>query len=233
MWLIPDPSFWYYHGPKTGFTAFRKDVIKNDQPMLAKIPKLIWRGAVFTNRAVRQALIDAAVDKSWSAVEAFKWGQKGEENKFVSFVDHCQYAMNVHTEGSSWSGRLKYLISCHAVSFVHTLEWTTHFYHLLQSTGPHRNYIAVERDFSDLEAKVDMVMNNAEEAQLIADNAAATFRDRYLTTAADACYWRQLFRAYSTVAFKPTSEELGVPYEWFVYDSHLSEHPYPLLTNLL
>ena len=42
-----------------------------------------------------------------------------------------------------------------------------------------------------------------DEAQRIADNSVATFRDRYSTLASEACYWRELVRQYSTVAFVP------------------------------
>ena len=215
-WMIPDSSFWYYSGPKSGFSTFRKDVIHYDQPILSKIPKMIWRGVVWTNAEIRKPLIEVTANKDWSDVKEIVWQDGKVKDDFVSFLDHCQYAMNVHTEGRSWSGRLKYLISCHAVSFVHELKWTTHYYHLLQATGPRRNYVPVERDFSDLEAKVDMIMSNAEEAQVIADNAVALFRDRYLTPAAEACYWRRLFREYATVSFTPKSKDNGMAFEEFV-----------------
>ena len=35
--------------------------------------------------------------------------------------------------------------------------------------------------------------------QRIADNARSTFRERYLTPAAEACYWRSLFRGWAEV----------------------------------
>jgi len=47
------------------------------------------------------------------------------------------------------------------------------------------------------------LVKNNDEAQRIADNAVRTFRDRYLTPAAQACYWRKLFNAWSTVSFEP------------------------------
>lgn len=44
-------------------------------------------------------------------------------------------------------------------------------------------------------------------AQKIADNAVATFRDRYLTFAAETCYWRKLIRSWREVTDKPITLE--------------------------
>lgn len=41
------------------------------------------------------------------------------------------------------------------------------------------------------------------EAQRIADNSVRTFRERYLTPAAEACYWRRLWAAYASVSESP------------------------------
>ena len=38
---------------------------------------------------------------------------------------------------------------------------------------------------------------------LIADNAVTTFRDRYLTLAAETCYWRRLIEGWNSVAESP------------------------------
>ena len=40
-----------------------------------------------------------------------------------------------------------------------------------------------------------------EEAKRIADNSVKTFRERYLTEAAEACYWRALIRGWAQVSF--------------------------------
>jgi protein glucosyltransferase len=42
------------------------------------------------------------------------------------------------------------------------------------------------------------------EGQRIADNNYKTFHERYLTSAATACYWRRLFAAWASVqGFEP------------------------------
>jgi len=47
------------------------------------------------------------------------------------------------------------------------------------------------------------LLANPEEAQKIADNSVVTFRERYLTPAAEACYWRSLWEGYSKVSEQP------------------------------
>ena len=50
---------------------------------------------------------------------------------------------------------------------------------------------------------MEELLNNPSKSEQIADNSARTFRDRYLTPAAQACYWRQLIRTWATVSFEP------------------------------
>jgi hypothetical protein len=115
----------------------------------------------------------------------------------------CRYAMTAHTEGGSYSGRLKFLLNCDSLTVIHDLLWRTHFSHLLEREGPRQNYIAVQRDFADLEEKVEYYLEHPDEAEQIVGNAVATFRDRYLAPAAQSCYLRRLVQGYSTVAETP------------------------------
>lgn len=43
------------------------------------------------------------------------------------------------------------------------------------------------------------LLEHPEKARKIADNSVHTFRERYLTPAAEACYWRRLFEGYGQV----------------------------------
>lgn len=63
-------------------------------------------------------------------------------------------------------------------------------------SGPHQNFVEVERDFSDLEEKVEELLGDEEKAQRIADAGIRVFRERYLTRAAGACYWRRLIKGW-------------------------------------
>ena len=73
----------------------------------------------------------------------------------------------------------------------------------MRSNGPNQNFVEVERDFTDLEAVMKDLLEHPEKAKRIADNSVQVFRERYLTGAAEACYWRALFRAYKQVSFDP------------------------------
>ena len=86
---------------------------------------------------------------------------------------------------------------------IHEREWTAHYYSLLVPDGPKQNFVPVKRDFSDLKTKVQYYLKNTYEAQKVADNAVATFRDRYLTLAAETCYWRRLIHGWRNVAYEP------------------------------
>jgi len=82
----------------------------------------------------------------------------------------------------------------------------------------------VKRDFSDLSDKMDWLLAHPNEAANIARNNVNQFRDKYLTPAAEACYWRRLIEEWATVGFEPSFYELrpdgtrkwrGIPYESF------------------
>jgi hypothetical protein len=82
---------------------------------------------------------------------------------------------------------------------AHKLQFIQHHHYLLIADGPQQNYVEVERDFSDLSEKMEPLVNNTDAAQRIANNSVRTFRERYLTLAAEACYWRSLFDGYASV----------------------------------
>lgn len=68
------------------------------------------------------------------------------------------------------------------------------------------------------------LLANPAEAQRIADNSVATFRERYLTPAAEACYWRSLWEGYAEVSEPQTlwdrktegKKNRGLRYETFM-----------------
>lgn len=106
---------------------------------------------------------------------------------------------------------------------AHKLQYIQHHHYLLVSSGPSQNYIEVERDFSDLSKKIEPLVGDNATAQRIANNSVKTFRERYLTVAAEACYWRQLFDGYGSVWNSTVNlwserdgKERGLRYESFV-----------------
>jgi hypothetical protein len=75
---------------------------------------------------------------------------------------------------------------------------------LFVTEGADQNIVMVERDYSDLDQKMTDLLADPEKARKIAENNAKTFRDRYLTPAAQACYVRKMIHAWADVSdFEP------------------------------
>lgn len=199
VWLIPDFNFWT--SPTSGaFADMQRKARDRDAFITDKVPTAVWRGVRWTNEFVRGALLNITEGKEWADVAEIDWKNK---TSIMNMEDMCKSTFVVHTEGRSWSGRLKYILNCDSVPVVHKLAWAAHYYHLLVPEGPSQNHIPVKADFSDLVEKVEWYLERPEEMQRIADNSVATFREKYTTPAAETCYWRRLFDKWSTVAWPP------------------------------
>lgn len=203
------PDFQFFASPPYAgsFTEMQGRAQAHDGLLGEKIAKAVWRGRTGTNKDVREPLIEATKGRDWADVVETGFGDVEDAPNRISMDNLCKYMFVVHTEGRSWSGRLKYLLNCDSVPIVHKLHWTTEYYSLLKPDGPEQNHIQVERDWSDLERKVKYYLDNPEEAQRIANNAKATVRSRNTSPAAEACYWRNLIRGYRKVAFEPEPYE--------------------------
>lgn len=202
LWTIPDFNFWSYPGVAGSFKDFQHKALQLGGNFASKIPEVVWRGTISYNPELRRALLRQAQGQPWSAIASVDQ-QSSDQAERISIEDHCRYKLAVHTEGTTWSGRLKYLLSCNSVVLIHPLRYMTHIYHLLRSQGPDQNYVAVEADFKDLPGKVAALLEDQKRATRIADSAARTFRDRYATPAAQTCYFRRLFAAWRSVSFEP------------------------------
>ncbi|QKX55251.1 uncharacterized protein TRUGW13939_02343 [Talaromyces rugulosus] len=225
IWLMPDFGYWAW--PEVSISPYRQvrrqiaAVDAEFDNFQAKKKQLVWRGSLNTGREQRERLIEATKNKYWASVRAVDWGdQQSVADNMLPIEDHCRYMFVAHTEGRSFSGRGKYLLNCHSVFIAHTLIWHEAHHAALIASGPDANYVEVKRDFSDLEQKLEYLLDNPEVAERIANNSVRTFRDRYLTPAAEACYWRYLVRKWAEVCdFEPrlydgkTNKLRGQPYE--------------------
>ncbi|KAI9656223.1 MAG: hypothetical protein M1821_004886 [Bathelium mastoideum] len=246
-WVMPDFGFWAWDTDLVGsYEQVRQGIIAQEPDIFDKKPQAIWRGAALAEyNSIRRDLLDVTKDKEWADVREVVWEQVPDDksNHFVKIVDHCNYLFLIQTEGTlldivvtNYSGRLKYLLNCHSVSVIHKREWVENFHHLLVAEGPDQNYIEVERNFSNLPEQIERLLDQPEEIQRIADNSVATFRDRYLTPAAQACYWRRLFWAWSSVSFKPQLYKKVVTIldeEWNITDTKLEWRGEPYQTYLM
>jgi hypothetical protein len=206
VWLIPNFDFWATH-PLGSYQDARERAIEHDVVAVAdKIPRAVWRGTVFARTQtihgnyIRSGLVNATVGKEWADVKG-RNATTGENR--LALEELCDYAMTIHTEGVSYSGRLKYLLNCNALPISHELEWTAQYYHLLVKEGPRQNYVEVKKDWSDLEETVLYYLQHPEERRRIVENHLRTFREKYFTRAALSCYLRRLVQQYALVAFEP------------------------------
>lgn len=207
LWLIPDFGFWSWDMPSLGtLDEVANEAIEREsiEPWDQKQEKLVWRGKITFAPKLRRALLDAAKGKQWSDVGQLKWTDPNFKEQFMGPVDQCNYMFIAHAEGRSYSGSLKYRQLCRSVIVSHKLQWIQHYHYLFRNNGSNQNFVEVERDFSDLSAAMEDLLDHPEKAKRIADNSVSVFRERYLTQAAEACYWRHLIKRWKDVlGFEP------------------------------
>jgi hypothetical protein len=110
-WLMPDFGYWAWPLDLVGgYEQIRAEIVANEnksesgQGWNEKIPKVVWRGAVTTNK-LREALIVVTWGKSWADVQGMQWKNRTHVSEWdvanaISMVDHCAYQFVVQTEGS-------------------------------------------------------------------------------------------------------------------------------------
>lgn len=239
IWLIPD--FGYYSWPETRVGTMGEVRMKAESDeqfgpgaWRSKSAKLLWRGATM-GLSLRDRLLEKTHDKPWADVKSLDWHNKQSMSEDLkSMSEHCQYKYLMQTEGNSYSGRLKYLQNCKSVVVSHPLDWIEHHHHLMRSSGPNQNFVEVDRSFENLESTVLALQTNDARAEKIAENSVKTFRERYLTPAAEACYWRKLIHGWSMVSWEPqfwkndngTMVWRGLPVESFLLERKLKWDPY-------
>lgn len=222
-WLMPDFGFFSWPEPKTGeYTEVRRVMrnLETNKPFEKKIPKIVWRGAPLNED--RDLLLERSQGMDWADVRSINWEDKQDLKKnHLAIAEHCRYMFIAHVSGLGWSGQGKYVRNCHSVVVSQRLEWREIYDSALVYSGSEQNTVRVADDWSDLGTTMKTLLANTTKAKTIADNARNMLHDRYLTPAAEACYWRRLIQGYASVSFDPKLYEAdgqtlrGVPYESF------------------
>lgn len=188
------------------------------------------------NKDLRPSLIQLGKEKEWADIEALKWNTNAEsaENS-IGIEDFCRYKYIVYTEGITYSGRLLFHQACASIILTPPPTYLLHNTHFMRpifsssffperkapakgvynwairwpkTYGPSEaNIIFVEPDWSDLEETIMYLRNHPEIATGIAERQRELFT-RYLSPAAETCYWRALIRGWSKVA-EPYYEDGG------------------------
>ncbi|KAI5357056.1 Putative glycosyl transferase CAP10 domain-containing protein [Septoria linicola] len=210
LWLMPDFGMWGWPDVNLRSYPELQTLLEHTEDRFEdKVSKVVWRGSLDVgSKDVREGLVRHAEDQEWADVQVLHWNNKTNiEEKLLTMQDHCSYKYVAQTEGNTYSGRLKYLLNCHSILLSHDLEWIELYHHLMKPSGLEQNYIQMKRDFSDLPKKMKKLLHPSKydtDGQTIADNARRTFRERYLTPAAETCYWRALIRGWASVqGFEP------------------------------
>ncbi|PLB33876.1 glycosyl transferase family 90-domain-containing protein [Aspergillus candidus] len=223
VWLIPDFGFWSWGHLSNDIGPYTQAIDKiqtteAERSFLDKEKKLVWRGKLSFAPKLRRALLDIARNQVWGDVKEVDWSRKAN---FLPMEEHCRYMFIAHVEGRAYSASLKYRQACRSVIVAHKLQYIEHHHYLLVPSGPHQNYVEVERDFSDLPKAMDHLLQNPEKAQEIADNNVKTFRERYLTQAAEACYWRALWDGWAEATANMEQPSVPVYQRGLRYESFL------------
>ncbi|EST09407.1 Lipopolysaccharide-modifying protein [Kalmanozyma brasiliensis GHG001] len=240
LWLMPDYGFYSWPEPGIGsYTNHREKTLAIDQkvPWSKKIGKLFWRGAMGVGTADRKALLAASKGQPWSDVEPLDWANR---KGFVTMEDHCKWKYHAFPEGMTYSGRLRYLQNCRSVIVTHEPRWIQHWTHLYNAdpTSPDQNIVFVpeytgedpgvevedergnvyrDRTWMRLPEVMDALLADDDKAKRIADNQWSYFRERYVSPASAACYWRKAIKAYAGVQqFKVNYTGTETSYESFI-----------------
>lgn len=229
VWLMPDYGYWGWESvglPSYSIIRRKINTVNSKSTWERKVKQAVWRGNVKNAPRIREKLIEVSKDKPWSDIRHADHSNRSNSS-YLTVEELCNYMFVVQTEGTSYSGRLKYLLLCNSVTVAHKLEWLESHTHLMESSGPTQNFIETKRDWSDLSVKMDHYLGNLRETKDIAKRSYNLFNQRYLTPAAVTCYWRHLFDGWAKVqGFKPelhttndSSGELvlrGISYEAFI-----------------
>ncbi|PYH69369.1 DUF821 domain protein [Aspergillus vadensis CBS 113365] len=228
VWLMPDFGFWSWDHIDTQIGPYDevvKHVEEHELPWDEKENKLVWRGKLSFAPKLRRALLEIARNYAWGDVKEVEWKNKAN---YLSMDNHCDYRFFAHVEGRSYSASLKYRQACRSVVVIHKLQYIQHHHYLLVSSGPQQNFVQVERDWTDLPHKIQELLDNPIKARTIADNNVNLFRERYLTPAADVCYWRALLQGWTTASPQITetmSDPTNVSNKGIRYESFLLLDP--------
>ncbi len=221
VWLMPDYGWWSWpeHVGSYGDIRMRMDNVERATPWEQKVSKLFWRGSIKVGTADRESLLQTAAGHAWNDVKVVNWDNPVDA---VSMEDHCKWKFQGFPEGNTYSGRLRYLQNCKTVIVTHPPRWIQHWTHLYNSdwNSPDQNIVYVppalgdaqgvivhdeggkeffDRTWERLNEVMEALLSDDDKARSIAENQWNYFRNRYISPASAACYWRKLIKGFGSV----------------------------------
>ena len=205
LWLMPD--FGFYDWPEAmigSYTKSRRDIraVEEEVPWEQKKRELIWRGYAPSGYQTRVDFLRVTQNQPWANVVTEDFGSP-DNSELLPIADFCRWMFVADIKGNAWSGGAKYKHNCRSVFISHSPTWREIYTAALVDSGPSQNWVSVADDWSNLAETVQDLIAHPAKAKKIADNGVRTLRDRYLTPAAETCYWRRLIEGYASVSFEP------------------------------
>ena len=221
VWLMPDYGWFSWPEHVGSYAEHREKTLRveKETPWDKKISKLFWRGSMSVGTADREAMLGVSKNYAWNDAKAIDWRNP---DGHVSMEDHCKWKFHGFPEGVTYSGRLRYLQNCKAVIVTHEPRWIQHWTHLYNSdpASPDQNIVFVppyegpnpgvevhdggnvrmDKTWLRLPEVMDELLKNDTKAQQIAENQWSFFRERYVSPASAACYWRKAIKGYASVS---------------------------------
>ncbi|KAK0564369.1 hypothetical protein OC844_001758 [Tilletia horrida] len=223
VWLMPDYAFFAWKEHIGGsYKEFREKSAELEKQIgwEGKVNKLFWRGSIHVGTEDREAMLAAAKGYPWNDAQPLDWS--GDRHEWVSMIDHCKWKFHGFPEGNTYSGRLRYLQHCRSVIVTHEPRWIQHWTHLYNanSSSPDQNIVFVPLPKDTKAAKgdidkdpaavygalwerlpevMDELLRDDAKAKRIADNQWTFMRERYVSPASAACYWRKALKAFGRV----------------------------------
>lgn len=204
--LIPDFTF---HDWKEAFLedwGSMQKIMKNardDHPYNNRSDLAYWSGAnISPNRvnlietSIRHPDMVDAEFVDWESV--YKSIKANEPIKhFKLLPSHCEHKYLIHSEGISYSSRLKYLLSCGSVVFTPPLHHREFWYHLIHPD----HVITINEDYGNLVERLNEVKGWDLDKRENTRRSAYEALESQLTMEGVHCYWTALIVRYAKLKF--------------------------------
>ncbi|KAF4632910.1 hypothetical protein G7Y89_g5207 [Cudoniella acicularis] len=178
IWIMSDFGYWSWPLDYVGsYQQVLREVSNSEVDFDLKKKQVVWRGSTKVNE-LRKQLVNVTLGKEWADVKEIDWLDLKSGDP-LSMPQHCAYQFLVQTEGHTYSGRGKYLQNCNSVIIMQERTWVEPHHAFLIGSGPNQNFVEVTSNFTNLESKVEELLENPARARQIAQNGVDTFRDSF------------------------------------------------------